>query len=140
MEIKPKILVVDDNFSNILVVERILESLDVEFIRAFSGEEALQKADQHEFALVLLDVQMPEIDGFKTAEIMRTDPKKEHLPIIFISAIYSRNYYHQKGLGVGAVDFITKPLVPQVFLGKVKIFLDLFTQRKELEEKVEEIK
>ncbi|MEA3444632.1 MAG: PAS domain S-box protein, partial [Bacteroidota bacterium] len=63
-----------------------------------------------------------------------------HLPIIFISAIYSRNYYHQKGLGVGAVDFITKPLVPQVFLGKVKIFLDLFTQRKELEEKVEEIK
>ena len=139
MEMKPKILVVDDNFSNILVVEGILESLNVEFVRAFSGEEALQKVEQHEFALVLMDVQMPDIDGFKTAEIIRQDPNKELLPIIFISAIYNRNYYHQKGLGSGAVDFITKPLVPQVFLGKVRVFLKIYTQRKSLECKVEEI-
>ncbi|MCF8370249.1 MAG: response regulator [Bacteroidales bacterium] len=139
MEEKPKILVVDDNFSNILVVEGILESLDVEFVRAFSGEEALQKVGEHEFALVLMDVQMPDMDGFATAEIIRKDPKKELLPIIFISAIYNRNYFHQKGLGTGAVDFITKPLIPQVFLGKVGVFLKIYTQRKALEDKVEEI-
>lgn len=139
MEVKPIILVVDDNFSNILVVEGILESLDVEFVRAFSGEEALQKVKQHEFALVLMDVQMPEMDGFQTAENIRKDPDKELLPIIFISAVYNRNYFHQKGLGTGAVDFITKPLIPQVFQGKVRVLLKIYTQHKALEDKVKEI-
>ncbi len=132
MKIKPKILIVDDKIANLVALEKVLAKLNVEFIRATSGEEALMKVIENEFALALIDVQMPEMDGFETVEIMRQD--MQHLPIIFISAIYNQDYYKIKGIEAGAVDFINKPIVPKILQGKVRIFLELYEQKKQLEE------
>ena len=132
MKIKPKILIVDDKIANLVALEKVLAKLNVEFIRATSGEEALMKVIENEFALALIDVQMPEMDGFETVEIMRQD--MQLLPIIFISAIYNQDYYKIKGIEAGAVDFINKPIVPKILQGKVRIFLELYEQKKQLEE------
>ena len=131
---KPKILIVDDKIANLIALEKVLLKQDVDFIRAMSGEEALMMVAKNEFALALIDVQMPLMDGFETVEIMRQDIKTQHLPVIFVSAIYSENYYKIKGIKVGAVDFITKPIVHEILLGKVRIFLELYEQKKQLEE------
>lgn len=130
---KPKILLVDDKIENIIALEKLLANQNVEFIRTLSGNEALAMTLHHEFALALIDVQMPEMDGFETVTMMRSNFETQYLPILFISAIYSDNYYRIKGIKVGAVDFITKPIVSEILLGKVQIFLDLYVQRKELE-------
>ncbi len=129
---KPKILIVDDKIANLVALEKVLANKNVEFIRAMSGEEALMKVIENEIALALIDVQMPEMDGFETVEIMRQD--MQHLPIIFISAIYNQDYYKIKGIEAGAVDFINKPIVPKILQGKVRIFLELYEQKKQLEE------
>lgn len=128
-----KILLVDDRLENLVALEKILGSLKVQFFRAISGHEALALILDHDFALALIDVQMPVMDGYETVEIMRQGTRTEFLSIIFISAIYSENYHMIRGVESGAVDFITKPVVPEIILGKVKIFLDLYRQRKELE-------
>lgn len=135
-DFKPKILVVDDNINNIYVVEELLSDLDVEIVRALSGLEAIEKTFQHEFALVLMDVQMPGMDGFETVEHIRRDPRHELLPIIYITAIYNENYYRTKGIKTGAVDFIAKPIIADLFIGKVTIFINLFKQRKFLENEI----
>jgi len=140
MSLKPKILIVDDNISNILVIEEVLSDLDVELIRAKSGLEAIEQTKKHEFALILMDVQMPGMDGFETVEIIRQDSKNLLLPIIYITAIYNENYYRTKGIKTGAVDFITKPLIPDLFIGKVTLFVNLYKQRIVLEEEVEKRK
>ncbi|MEI8006154.1 MAG: response regulator [Bacteroidota bacterium] len=140
MILKPKILIVDDNISNILVIEEVLSDLDVELIRAKSGKEAIEHTKNHEFALVLMDVQMPGMDGFETVEIIREDKKNLLLPIIYITAIYNENYYRTKGIKTGAVDFITKPLIPDLFIGKVTLFVNLYKQRIILEEEVQKRK
>ncbi|MCK5664799.1 MAG: response regulator [Thiotrichaceae bacterium] len=133
MKNKPKILLVDDKIENLIALEKLLAHQNVEFIRALSGNDALAMTLHHEFALALIDVQMPEMDGFETVAMMRSNTETQYLPIIFISAIYSDNYYRIKGIKVGAVDFITKPIVSEILLGKIHIFLDLYIQRKELE-------
>lgn len=135
---KPKLLIVDDNLNNILVVEGLLSDLDVEFVRASSGLEAIERAQSNEFALVLMDVQMPGMDGFETVEIIRRDPRNEFLPIIYITAIYNENYYRTKGLKTGAVDFMAKPLISDLFIGKVSIFINLYRQRKQLEQEIQQ--
>ena len=140
MSPKPKILIVDDNVSNILVIEELLGDLDVELIRAKSGLEAIEKAKQQEFALILMDVQMPGMDGFETVEIIRQDEKTLLLPIIYITAIYNENYYRTKGIKTGAVDFITKPIIPDLFIGKVTLFVNLYKQRMILEQEVQKRK
>lgn len=88
MSLKPKILIVDDNISNILVIEEVLSDLDVELIRAKSGQEAIEHTKNHEFALVLMDVQMPGMDGFETVEIIRQD-KKIFYCLSFISRLFT---------------------------------------------------
>ncbi len=140
MNLKPKILIVDDNVSNILVIEEILSDLDVELVRARSGLEAIEKTKQHEFALILMDVQMPGMDGFEAVEIIRQDIKNFLLPIIYITAIYNENYYRTKGIKTGAVDFIAKPIIPDLFIGKVTLFVNLYKQRISLEQEVEKRK
>jgi len=130
---KPKILIVDDKIANLIALEALLANLNVDFIRAMSGEEALMKVIRNEFALALVDVQMPEMDGFETVEIMHQDTQL--MPVIFVSAIYNENFQMIKGIKVGAVDFITKPIVPEILQGKVRIFLELYEQRKQLEAK-----
>ncbi len=137
---KPKILIVDDKIENLVVLEKVLENLDIELIRASSGNEALEKLLELEFALVLMDVQMPGMDGFETVEIMHQKEKTRHLPVIMISAIYSTDYYKIKGVESGAIDFITKPIVPKILYGKVTLFLELYQKNKKLEKTLEEIK
>jgi len=132
----PKVLIVDDHLSNIIVIEELLADLQVELIRALSGTEAIEMTTRHELALVLMDVQMPGMDGFEAVEIIRRDPKNEFLPIIYLTAIYNENYYRTKGIKTGAVDFLTKPIIPDLFIGKVNIFVDLYRQKKSLEQEI----
>lgn len=130
----PKILIVDDLIENIIALEAILENFDAEIIRAFSGEEALRLTLKDEFALVLLDVQMPGMNGYETLEMMRQRKRTRYLPVIFISAIHQSDLHIIKGIETGAVDFIPKPIIPDILKGKVRVFLDLFLQRKKLDD------
>lgn len=140
MEEKLKILIVDDKLENLIALEKILSDFDVEFIRALSGNEALALTLKHEFALGIFDVQMPEMDGYETVELIHNDPDVSYFPVIFVSAIHKDEFNIIKGIEKGAVDFISKPIVPQVLRGKVKVFLDLYEQRKLLQLSNEELK
>ncbi len=138
MNERPKILIVDDRHENLVSLETILSDFDVEYVRAYSGMEALQKTLNNEFALAIMDVQMPEMDGYETVELMRQSKHTKYLPVIFVSAIYKDDFYIVKGIESGAVDFISKPIKPEILSGKVKNFLDLHNQKKELEELIKE--
>ena len=130
---RDKILIVDDKIENLISLERILSDFEVEFVRASSGEEALKHTLKEEFAMAILDVQMPGMDGYETLEFMRQRKKTKFLPVIFVSAIHQSDLHIIKGIETGAVDFIPKPIIPEILKGKVKVFLDLYRQRKELD-------
>ncbi len=130
---KNKILIVDDKEENLISLERILCDFDVEIVRADSGEEALKCTLRDEFAMAILDVQMPGMDGYETLELMRQRKKTKYLPVIFVSAIHQSDFHIVKGIETGAVDFIPKPIIPEILKGKVSIFLDLYRQKKELD-------
>jgi two-component system, sensor histidine kinase and response regulator len=132
------ILIVDDDPSNLSILEEILEDLNLQFIKALSGHEALKHAQQHEFALALIDVQMPEMDGFETVKRMRSFPKTEQLPVIFVTAVYSEEYFELEGIGIGAMDFIPKPFNHNILRSKVKLFVDLYLQNKILAQEIKE--
>ncbi len=129
MKEKPKILIVDDKLANLIALEKVLQELDVEFVRALSGNEALKLTLHHEFALAIVDVQMPEMDGYETVELLRSAKRTQYVPVIFVSAIYSDEFYIKKGIDVGAVDFITKPIKSIILIGKVRIFIELYNQQ-----------
>ncbi len=135
-----KLLVVDDLEQNLLYIESILEELDVEVVTSTSGFEAISIVQKHEFALAILDVQMPKLDGFETLEEIRKTKGNEELPVIFVSGIYTDDNYKVKGLESGAIDFITKPINQSIFLAKVKVFIDLYRQRKRLYILIETLK
>ena len=137
MEVKPKILIVDDKIQNLISLEVLLEDMNVDFVRALSGQEALEKTLNTDFALALLDVQMPDMDGFETVELMRQVKKTKNLPVIFVSAIYSEDFHIIKGIESGAVDFISKPIIPEILRGKVKVFLDLNKQKQDYINEIE---
>jgi len=137
---KPKILIVDDKRENLVALEIVLKRLNVEFVRALSGNEALSQTLKHEFALGIFDVQMPEMDGFETVELIHNDPDISYFPVIFVSAIYKEEQYVVKGIETGAVDFISKPIIPAIIQGKVRVFLDLYKQKKLLESSNAELK
>ncbi|BAX79222.1 response regulator [Labilibaculum antarcticum] len=130
---RDKILIVDDKEENLISLERILSDFHVEFVRASSGEDALKHTLKDEFAMAILDVQMPGMDGYETLELMRQRKKTKLLPVIFVSAIHQSDLHIIKGIETGAVDFIPKPIIPEVLKGKVSVFLDLYRQRKELD-------
>ncbi|MHC4886769.1 MAG: response regulator [Planctomycetota bacterium] len=132
----PKILLVDDRKENLLVLRKVLESVEADFVDATSGNEALTLTLEHSFALALVDVQMPGMDGYEMVELLRQDKRTELLPVIFISAIYSDEAHLIKGIESGAVDFVTKPIEPRILLGKVQVFLQLFRQREILADTV----
>lgn len=131
---RPKILIVDDKPENLIALEKVLNVFDVEFFRSESGNDALVKTLMHNFALAIVDVQMPEMDGFETVELMRQEEKTKLLPVIFVSAIYTEDSHIVKGIETGAVDFIPKPIMPVILQGKVKIFLDLYNHKTHLED------
>lgn len=124
-----KILIVDDVEVNLIAIEDTLSDMPAEIFRADSGEAALKLITQHEFAVVLLDVQMPGMDGFETAEYMRKYKYTETVPIIFVTAINKEKVHLFKGYQSGAVDYLFKPLDPQVLRAKIKIFLDIYYQK-----------
>jgi two-component system, sensor histidine kinase len=134
---KPKILIVDDIIENLLTLEAVLGDFDVEFVKALSGNEALALCLDNDFALAIIDIQMPEMDGYETVKIMRQIKRTRNLPIIYVSAIYKEEFHVEKGIEVGAVDFIIKPIPPKIIIGKVKIFLELYDYRTQLEHLVE---
>lgn len=135
---KPKILIVDDKIENLLTLEAVLGDFDADFIRALSGEDALALCLENDFALAIIDIQMPEMDGYETVQIMRQIKRTRNLPIIYVSAIYKEEIHVEKGIETGAVDFIPKPIPPKIIRGKVKIFLELYQYRVQLETMVEE--
>lgn len=140
MDSKPKILIVDDLETNLFALRSLLEEMDVEVIQAVSGNDALAATLEHDFALILIDVQMPVMDGFETVSIMRSTKKTELVPVIFVSAIYQDDIYKIKGIESGAVDFLVKPINPVILKGKVNIFLQLYKQRRDLEKALENVK
>lgn len=137
MSREQKILIVDDRSENLLALERVLRPTGVQVTAVTSGNDALAATLHEDFAMAILDVQMPEMDGYELAELLRSDPKTCHLPIIFMSAVYSDDYHVFRGYEAGAVDFLTKPYNPDILLNKVRFFLQLDAQRYELEEKLE---
>ncbi len=140
MNAKSKILLVDDKIENLIALETLLADLDVEFVRATSGNEALKKTLKNEFAIALVDVQMPGMDGYEMVEFIRQEKKTKYLPVIFLSAMYKEDYYHVKGIRTGAVDFITKPINPEILIGKVRVFLDLYNHKLLLQKAHDELK
>jgi len=127
------VLLVDDRPENILSLEALLGDQEYELVRALSGNEALRLTLKQDFALILLDVQMPEMDGFETAELMRLNPKTRHIPIIFVTAGMKSLQFQFKGYDTGAVDYLLKPVEPMILQSKVRIFAELYRQRLELE-------
>jgi PAS domain S-box-containing protein len=131
--IKIPVLIVDDRPENLISLEALLGDMGLDLVQAQSGNEALRQTLYQDFALVLLDVQMPEMDGFETAELMRKNPKTRQLPIIFVTAGMNEEYHLFKGYEAGAVDYLMKPIEPVILRSKVKVFCELFRQRRELE-------
>ncbi len=130
---KVKILIVDDLIENLISLEMLLSEFSVTVEKATSGEEALRKTMKDDFAMVILDVQMPGMDGYETLSLMRKREKTKYTPVIFVSAIHKTDFHIIKGIETGAVDFISKPIIPEILIGKVKIFLDLHYQKKKLD-------
>ncbi|TDC56283.1 response regulator [Actinomadura sp. KC345] len=132
MDDKAKILLVDDREENLIALEAILSSLDQDLVRARSGEDALKALLTDEYAVILLDVVMPGMDGFETARDIKRRKKTRDLPIIFLTAVNSDPDYAFRGYAAGAVDFISKPFDPWVLRAKVSVFVELHNKNKQL--------
>ena len=124
------ILIVDDRGENLLALEAILEPLHQHLVRASSGEEALRRLLERDFALILLDVQMPGMNGFETARIIKSRERTKYIPIIFLTAISKEEAYVFEGYSVGAVDYLFKPFQPEILRSKVAAFVDLYVRQR----------
>jgi PAS domain S-box-containing protein len=129
-----EILIVDDRPENLLALEAILEPLGQKIVKALSGEESLRMLLKHDFAVILLDVQMPGMNGFETAQIIKSRERTRYIPIIFLTAISKEEDYVFRGYQVGAVDYISKPFQPDVLRAKVAVFVDLYLKQQRLAE------
>ena len=125
----PKILIVDDRIENLVAMEKTLAGLNAEIIKTTSGEEALASLLEQVVALILLDVQMPDMDGFETAELIRSNEDTRGIPIIFVTAISKDQKHVFSGYASGAVDYLFKPLDPDILRSKVNVFLELDKQK-----------
>lgn len=137
MDSKINILMVDDQPENLAAVEVALDSLKQNLIRANSGDEALRWLLDNDAAVILLDVHMPELDGFETAKLIRSRPRTKHTPIIFLTARAKDEMDTYQGYSLGAVDYIFKPFEPEILKSKVSVFADLFRQSQQLKEQSE---
>src|SRR6201996_2303087 len=131
---KVSILLVDDQPSRLLTYESILEGLGPNLVSARSGLEALEKLMKDEFAVVLLDVSMPDMDGFEAATLIHQHPRFERTPIIFVTGVHVSELDRLKGYKVGAVDYVSIPVVPEILRSKVAVLIELYTKRRELQE------
>ncbi len=138
-EVLPKILAVDDRPENLHSLKRILSDVQAQVIAVPSGQEALAQILRHDFALILLDVMMPEMDGFETAALIRDHRASQQIPIIFVTAADRDQSYEDKGYNLGAVDYLFKPIQPHILLSKVRVFMDQANQQQQLVQNLREI-
>ncbi|MDT7571341.1 MAG: hypothetical protein QOE05_1515 [Actinomycetota bacterium] len=136
----PKILIVDDRPENLLALEAILQGLGHELVKAHSGEEALKRLLTEDFALILLDVQMPGMDGFETATHIKQRERTRDVPIVFLTAIDGEAHQAFRGYAAGAVDYLSKPFDPWVLRAKVGVFIELYERRRELANQADELR
>ncbi len=129
-----KILVVDDNENNRYSFVQLLKASDREIVTANSGKDALEKLFRDSFTLILLDVQMPEMDGLELASLIRSKNTLRDIPIIFISAHYQSDEFVKRGLALGAFDYIVKPVDPFILRSKIDLFLKLIQKQQEAQE------
>jgi signal transduction histidine kinase len=132
MSERANVLLVDDQPARLLSYEAILAGLDQNLVRAQSGTEALRHLMEMEFAAILLDVNMPELDGFETAALIREHPRFEQTPIIFVTGVHVTDFDRLRGYRMGAVDYVYIPVVPEILRGKVQVLVQLYLQRREL--------
>ena len=138
-EQKVNILLVDDRAENLIALEAILDDLGENLLKAQSGEEALKRLLTQDVAVILLDVQMPGMDGFETATLIRQRDKTQHTPIIFVTAVGKSDTHVSRGYSLGAVDYIFKPIVSEILLAKVAVFVDLFRATVRVERQSKEL-
>ena len=131
---RARILMVDDRPENLMALEAIMEPLGHDMVRANSGEEALRQVLLHDFAVILLDVQMPGMNGFETAQLIKSRERSRSTPIIFLTAISKDEQYVFTGYSVGAVDYLSKPFNPDVLRSKVAVFIDLYLKTEQLKD------
>jgi signal transduction histidine kinase/DNA-binding response OmpR family regulator len=137
-ETRANILVVDDRPDKLLVYRTILEDLGQNLFTAASGEQALKQVLEREFAVILLDVNMPGLNGLETAALIRGRSRSAHVPIIFITADYGDENRMARGYALGAVDYIASPIVPEILQAKVKVFVDLYLLAQQAKRQAEE--
>src|SRR6185295_9284330 len=134
---KANILLVDDRPKNLVALEAILEPLGHSLVSVESGEAALRELLNRDFACILMDVQMPDLDGFETAELIKQRERSSHIPIIFVTAISKDERHVFRGYSAGAVDYIFKPIDAEVLRSKVAVFIDLYRKTEQLREQAE---
>ena len=134
---RPAVLIVDDIEANLVVMEALLGGVDCEIVKASNGNDALKQLLRRDFAVMLLDVQMPGMDGFEVAHYARDNPATRDVPIIFVTAMHETEGNVLRGYGSGAVDLLFKPINPHVLSSKVRVFVDLFLSRRRLAEEIE---
>src|ERR1700761_2718040 len=130
---KVSILLVDDQPSRLLTYESVLSGFGWNLVSARSGLEALDKLMRQEFAVVLLDVSMPDMDGFEAAKLIHEHPRFEKTPIIFVTGVHLDDLDRLKGYSLGAVDYVSVPIVPEILRSKVSVLVELYCKRKELQ-------
>lgn len=131
--IEPKVLVADDEYANRVLIEAILAEAGIASVCVANGIEALEQIQRQEFALVILDIQMPRMDGFQLLTKIHELKRTPYLPVIFVSAVYSIEQYQEYAIESGAVDFLCKPLNAKILIGKVRVFTELYMQKKQVE-------
>jgi two-component system cell cycle sensor histidine kinase PleC len=135
----PKILIVDDRQANLLALKTLLAKVEATVITADSGNQALARTLDHDFALMLLDVQMPDMSGYDVAELLRGEERTRRVPIIFVTAAYKDDTHRILAYGAGAVDYIEKPIDEAILLSKVRVFLELDRARRDLSRAAEQL-
>jgi signal transduction histidine kinase/response regulator RpfG family c-di-GMP phosphodiesterase len=136
---KASILLVDDRPEKVLAIEAVLEDLDIDIVRAYSGREALRCVLNQDFAVILLDVNMPGMDGFETAALIRQRKSSEHIPVIFITS-FGDDHHIARGYEIGAVDYIQAPVIPSVLRTKVAVFVDLYRKTAQVRRQAESLR
>src|SRR5712675_1937086 len=137
---KANILLVDDRADKLLAMEAIVSSLGQNIVKARSGKEALRQLLHMDFAVILLDVTMPIMDGFETAALIRKRPSSEHTPIIFVTSINNSENHISKGYSLGAVDYMLTPIVPEVLRTKVSVFVELHKKSELVRQQAEQLR
>lgn len=138
LEERVNILLVDDHPENLLALGAILEIPSYNLVKALSGEEALKCLLYQDFAVILMDVKMPRMDGFETAAIIRDRKRSRHTPIIFLTGIDKSQNHVVTGYELGAVDYLFKPVVPEILQSKVAVFVDLFKKTGEIKRQADQ--